>query len=424
MERIAIVVQRYGSEVNGGAELHARLLVQALKPHYEVDVLTSRALDYVHWAPHYPAGEERIDGCHVLRFDHPPRERGRRRHLPLVHKLRFALRPWLVRLGIAPVRKPNGGERHDGLQFLRAQGPAVDGLITHLRTRGDRYAALIFLTARFFPTAMGVLVAPGRSLLVPTLHDEKAMVLPHFHAVFRAPHRILYNTAAEKALAERLYGPGLAPGEVCGVGIDMPAPGTDHGTSYGRVAARHGIAGPFLLYVGRVDANKGCGELFEFFARLLDQQPGPLQLVVCGKLAMPAPAHPRIVLAGFVADDERDALLAHAEALVVPSRHESLSLVLLESLALGCPVIVNAGSEVLRQHVADSGVGMVYDGFDAFAAAVTQTLRTPAAQRQQQAARGRHYVAQHYDWKRITVRYRQLIDEIVAGRQPPSQRAT
>lgn len=54
MERIAIIVQRYGTDVNGGAELHARLLVQALNPYYDIDVLTSRALDYVRWAPHYP----------------------------------------------------------------------------------------------------------------------------------------------------------------------------------------------------------------------------------------------------------------------------------------------------------------------------------------------------------------------------------
>lgn len=421
MGRIAIVVQRYGAEVNGGAELHARLLARALRPHYEVDVLTSRALDHVHWAAHYPAGESRVDGCRVLRFDHPPRARGRRRQLPLSHKFRFALRPALARLGVAPVGRPKGRARHDGLQFLRAQGPAVDGLLDHLRMHGDHYAAIIFLTARFFPTAMGVLVAPGRSLLVPTLHDEKAMVLPHFHAVFRKPHRILYNTAAEQALAHRLYGPNLAPGEVCGVGIDLPPPGTDHAAAFGRVAARHGIHGRYLVYVGRVDPGKGCGELFDFFARSADRLPEPLQLVVCGKLGMPAPTHPRIVLAGFVADDERDALLAHAQALVVPSRHESLSLVLLESLALGCPVIVNAGSAVLRQHVADSGVGMVYEDFEDFAAAVEQTLRLPAARRDEQAARGRQYVAERYDWKRITARICQLIEEIAAnGRRPPA----
>lgn len=420
MERIAIIVQRYGTDVNGGAELHARLLVQALNPYYDIDVLTSRALDYVRWAPHYPPGEERVNGCRVLRFDHPPRERGRRRHLPLMHKLRFALRPWLVRLGVGPVRWPKGRERHDGLQFLRAQGPAVDGLIDHLRTRGDRYAALIFLTARFFPTAVGVLVAPERSLLVPTLHDEKAMVLPHFHTVFRAPHRILYNTAAEQALAERLYGPGLAPGEVCGVGIDMPASDVDHSTAFSRVAASQGISGPYLLYVGRVDTSKGCGELFDFFVRFAERHPTPLQLVVSGRLAMPAPEHPRIKLTGFVADDERDALIANAVALVVPSRHESLSLVLLESLAFGCPVIVNAGSEVLRQHVADSHVGMTYDNFDSFAAAVMQTLQMSGAQRDEQAKRGRHYVAEHYDWKHITARYRHLIDDIIACCRRPS----
>ncbi|WP_284616459.1 glycosyltransferase [Aquabacterium humicola] len=417
MKRIAIVVQRYGAEVNGGAELHARLLAQALRPFYEIDVLSSRALDYRHWHPHYPAGESTLDGCRVIRFDHPPRTRGRQRNLPLRHKLRFLLRGWLPRLGLRPVAEPAGDEVLDGVRYLRAQGPTMDGLMAHLAQHAADYAALIFLTARFHPTALGVLVAPTRSLLVPTLHDEKTMVLPHFHRVFRAPRRILYNTAAEQAVARRLYGDDLAPGEVVGVGITMPAAQDE--TAWPALAAKHGLAGRYLIYVGRVDASKGCDELFDHFARFADRHPEPLQLVVCGKLVMPAPAHARIVLAGFVDDAERDALVAHAAALVVPSRHESLSLVLLESLAQGCPVIVNAGSEVLRRHVQDSGVGASYEGFEGFAGAVARTLALTEAERADQAERGRRYVAERYGWPRIVARYRALIEEIDAGPRNP-----
>ena len=72
--RVAIVVQRYGVEVNGGAEQHARWLAERLaEPSTageatEVTVLTTCALDYITWADHYPAGEEKINGVRVRRF--------------------------------------------------------------------------------------------------------------------------------------------------------------------------------------------------------------------------------------------------------------------------------------------------------------------------------------------------------------------
>jgi len=414
MTRIAIIVQRYGLEINGGAELHARLLVHALKPHYDVDVLTSRALDYQVWDQHYPTGEQWVEGCRVLRFDHPPRDRSRRKYMPLRHKLRFKLRRWLPRLGLQAVRHPTANDADDGIDYLRAQGPTMDGLIDYLRGHSTEYAALIFMTARFHPTALGVLVDPARSILVPTLHDEKAMYLPHFHRVFRAPRWIMYNTRAEQAVARQLYGEDLAPGEVGGVGIHMPAaPGAldaEGEQRWAQTAERHGIDAPYLLYVGRVDTSKGCGELFDNFDRLRRRSMGPVQLVVCGQLFMQPPRHADIVLTGFVSDQERDDLIAHAGALVVPSRHESLSLVLLESLAAGCPVIVNRHSEVLRQHVLDSGVGECYDTFEDFAASAARILGADSATRLTQAQHGRRYVQEHYDWGRIVAKYRRVID--------------
>ena len=418
--RIAIVVQRYGAEINGGAELHARLLAQALVPHYAVDVLTSRALDYRQWDLHYPATESWLDGCRVLRFDHPPRDRSRRKHMPLRHKLRFKLRAWLARRGQPLALPPSGEAVADGEQYLRAQGPTMDGLLQHLHAHAHDYAALIFFTALYHPSALGVLAAPHRAILVPTLHDEKAMYLPHFHRVFRTPCWIMYNTMGEMAIAQRLYGSDLAPGEVCGVGIGSPGAAAetlpDACAAWPAIAAQLGLQEPFLLYVGRVDRSKGCAELFAQFARLRRQAPGlPLKLVVCGQLFMPAPQHPDILLAGFIGNAERDALCAHALALVVPSRYESLSLVLLESLAAGCPVIVNRHCEVLRQHVQASGVGLDYADAAGFAEAVTTIQGWDAAKRESQAALGRAYVHDNYDWSRIVAKYRHVIDGMSDG---------
>ena len=412
--RIAIVVQRYGAEINGGAELHARLLAGKLKAHYIVDVLTSRALDYQRWDQHYPAGESSLDGCRVLRFDHPERARGGSGHMPLQHKMRFLLRHWLAHSPAGIVPRPSGNAVQDGEAYLRAKGPTMTGLMDYLREHHREYAALIFITAFFHPTAMGVLIDPGRSILVPTLHDEKGMYLPHYHRVFRAPRQIFYNTRAEQQLAERLYGVNLAPGDVCGVGIDLQEAATTSSPESSRqflqLAARYQLDVPYLMYVGRVDSAKGCAELFAHFARLRGRMPGGLKLVVCGQLFMAAPTHPDIVLTGFVDDPTRDTLLEHATALIVPSRHESLSLSLLEGLAAGCPVIVNQHSEVLFQHVKDSGVGDTFADFDGFAAAVSHQLQMEPAARQAQRASGRRYIEQGYDWRRIIDKFRHAIE--------------
>src|SRR5919201_6738587 len=59
--RILIVVQRYGPEVVGGSESHARVVAQRLAKLNEVEVATTTALDYWTWAPHFGAGES-LDG--------------------------------------------------------------------------------------------------------------------------------------------------------------------------------------------------------------------------------------------------------------------------------------------------------------------------------------------------------------------------
>jgi glycosyltransferase involved in cell wall biosynthesis len=409
MSRIAIVVQRYGAEINGGSEQLARSIAQALRPYYEVDVLTSRALDYLTWEPHYPAGEDQLDGCRIIRFDHPVRQHGRDAHTPLGAKLRRMGTRWL-RPGHL-VARPTGNPRRDGLLRLRARGPAMDGLTDYLRLQGNSYASLIFFTAVYYPTAVGVLVHPERTILVPTLHHEKEMYLPHFHRVFRAPRWIMYLTRAEQAVAHRLYGQDLAPGEVCGVGIDLPEPPGDSPTERERwtaTAARHGIDGAYLLYLGRIEPAK-CGSLFEDFLRWNREQGRSLQLVAVGQAFMDLPRDPAIRYTGFVGTQERDDLIQHARAMVIPSPWESLSMALLESLARGCPVVVNGASEVLLQHVRDSGVGAAYQGYDEFKAALARVLARSEAQQATDAKQGRRYVEQHYGWPLVVEKFRRVI---------------
>src|SRR5215211_9277722 len=79
--KLAIAVQRYGADINGGAELHARYIAERLAPHAEVEVVTTCARDYVTWRNELPEGVDRVHGVAVRRFrvrrERVPREFGR-----------------------------------------------------------------------------------------------------------------------------------------------------------------------------------------------------------------------------------------------------------------------------------------------------------------------------------------------------------
>src|SRR5688500_12622879 len=71
--KLAVVVQRYGAEINGGAELHARYIAEHLARHSQVQVFTTCARDYITWKNELPEGEQTINGVRVVRFpvSHP-----------------------------------------------------------------------------------------------------------------------------------------------------------------------------------------------------------------------------------------------------------------------------------------------------------------------------------------------------------------
>ena len=80
--KLAVVVQRYGAEINGGAELHARYVAEHLARHHDVEVVTTCARDYVTWRNDLPAGTEQVNGVRVRRFpvsrERDPDDFGRR----------------------------------------------------------------------------------------------------------------------------------------------------------------------------------------------------------------------------------------------------------------------------------------------------------------------------------------------------------
>jgi len=389
---IAVVVQRYDERIVGGAEWHARSLVETLARYHEVTVLTTCAHDAASWVMHYPPGEDRVHGVRVLRFSHPERNAGGRAKVPLGHKLRFLGRRLLDSLGGPRAAHPIGDDACDGHLFLRRQGPTCEDLIEALRQGSADWDVVVFFTALYYPTAEGLPVWGTRSVLVPTLHDEKPMVLPWFHRVFATAGETLWNTHAEQRLARRFYGANAAAGHVVGAGVRVQAP-TAGQTAAAR--ARYALPERYLVYVGRIEKGKGCAELLAAWQAVATQAADAV-LVFVGQGSLPITTGPQVRCTGFIDGAERDALVAGAVALVMPSRHESLSLVLLEALALGVPALANGHCEPLVDHVAASGAGETYRGVHALRGGLLRALARPRAERKRLGDAGRRYVAARY----------------------------
>ena len=111
-----------------------------------------------------------------------------------------------------------------------------------------------------------------------------------------------------------------------------------------RFRRRHRIHGPFALYGGRIDPGKGCEELIEYFSSYV-QDGGDASLVLMGVKLMPLPEEPFIRFAGLLSEQERLQALEAATVVVCPSPYESLSLLALEALAVGTPILATRAAK-------------------------------------------------------------------------------
>ena len=78
------------------------------------------------------------------------------------------------------------------------QGPWCPALLEYLEHHHRSYDALIFFTYLYAPTVLGLKIDPGRSILVPTAHDEPAIHLEIYKEMFQLPSAIAFNTESEK----------------------------------------------------------------------------------------------------------------------------------------------------------------------------------------------------------------------------------
>jgi glycosyltransferase involved in cell wall biosynthesis len=378
MSRVAIVVQRCHEDIVGGSESLAWHYAQLLSDAYEVDLLTTTAVDTSVWANTLPTGPEARDGVRIVRF---PVTIGRTRNWAKLHDRLVAELGLLV-----PTRTQEVPELDWTIalqeDLIRHQGPYSAPLLHYLNESWRDYRAVIFITYLYPTTYFGLQQLPaGRALFAPTLHDEMPAYLPAYKYTARHARELVWLTSAEQCVGQKLW--GELPGRVVAMAIETEL----------REPAWSPV--PYLLYSGRADPNKGCVQLFDYFLTFKNTQRSPLRLIITGKDDIPIPQHDDIHFKGFVSEEEKFRLMSGATLFVNPSPNESFSIVTLEAMAQNTPVLVNSASTVLADHIKDSGAGRVYSDYETFAAALTE-LSANEELLTNMGQRGRDYVLARY----------------------------
>ena len=252
-------------------------------------------------------------------------------------------------------------------------------------------------------TPNGTLPALERKLLVKGLWD-RALGRP-------GRRRVERWIAVSRAELTQLRAGGVAADA-----IDLIYNGIDLGEfeslpPRGSFRSARGIAGPLVLYLGKLTPRKGVDHLIDALARM-DRRDAVLVVagndmgVLAGLRAQVAALGlgERVLFTGLLTGPDRLAALADADVLVYPSEHEIFGLVPFEGLLCGTPAVVSddcgCGEIVAR---ARAGERVRY-GDAAGLADALDSLLADTARRQAMVARGREFIARELAWPHIAAR--------------------
>ena len=388
--KLAFVVQRYGLEVNGGAELLSRQLVEHLQQQYDIEVLTTKAIEYTTWKNEYTNDVDVINGVTVRRFGvDKPRDLNR-----------------FGKFSGKVIGNPEHTMEQEE-QWFEMQGPHVPELIDYIKDHADDYEAFIFMTCLYYTTVKGLPLVKDKAILISTAHDEPPIYLKTFDTLFQMPKALFYLTVEEKKFVERKFRNEriINNDGYGGSGVEVPDTIDSQFCKN-----KYGIDN-YMVYAGRIDEAKGCKELFDYFLRYKKENQNDLKLVMMGKPVIPIPKSDDIVSLGFVSDQEKFDVMSGAKFLIMPSPFESLSIVVLEAMTLSVPVVVNGRCDVLKGHCVRSNGGLYYKSYYEFEGCVNYMLTHPDTAAGM-GANGRKYVDANYTWEKITDRFIDIVERV------------
>jgi glycosyltransferase involved in cell wall biosynthesis len=420
--KFAFITPRYGADVSTGAEHACRLIAEQVCERHDVDVLTTCARDRRNWKNEYSEGADRVRGVLLRRFgvtqvpDH------------------IAFDSLTQRLQTGP------RSRAEELEWVRLHGPWSPGLMEYLKRAKGSYDVLVFFGLWHPLTVHGLEVAPERSVLFPYLQLHPALRFGLWADLVRSARALGFFSESERRLVHSYIGVRHHQEEVVGIGIDPPpqqsyprhqqdpadtiadeddasvdadAEETEYldgrGVPFRR---RHRLYGRFALYGGRVESDNGCEEMLEYFDSYASVD-ADTALVLMGVKMMKVPEERYLRLAGVLPDRERMTAYEAADVTIAPASDDLLAQPLLESLAVGTPVLASARNLAAVEHCRRAGAGLYYANRDEFVGALTM-LTNNTHLRERLGANGRAYIRQHHRWDGVLGRFDRLISRVRA----------
>ena len=386
-----------------GASVHAYMLALHLQKTMDVTFLSGTLVD------------EGMDFSTLKKVHEFPYSPGQRQLLtskwPLLTSLTVRLRMLLFHLGLlrfadnsAWIWTPfRSAER----KWISRSLALPQSLTEYIERHDSEYDAYIVLGTFSGPAFYLSQKHAHKTILIPLVHMEMPQFMLSVHDITRRFHAFAYNTVAEKELCERIHG-DTPQAEVIGAGISAPV--TDD-NSWQKLAAEHTLANGYLLYVGRLTPRK-TGKLFEYFSRYQKKHHAPTKLVIIGDNYLnTAPRQNDILYLGFVDENVKCELIRHATAVLNPSTVESLSLIVLEAMHAGVPVLVNGKCDVLRNHCEQSDGGLYYTDYSSFECALSLLLQEPS-RRIELGHNGQQYERLHYSWPTIVQKWTKFLNHV------------
>ena len=389
--KLAVVVQRYGADINGGAELHARYIAERLAKHAEVEVVTTCARDYVSWRNELNPGVETVNGVPVRRF---PVRRER-------HPLEFGRRSRRV------FDEPHS--LADELAWLESEGPTSPALIDYLVRSASSFDHVLIFSYRYYHAWHAARRLPGKAVLVPTAERDPTIGLSMFGPIFRGVRGIMYNSYEERAMIRDATHNEHVPGVVVGVGSDVPGR-----TDPARFRRKYRDQ-PSLCHLHRAHrCQQGVQRALRLLSALCDDLPARAGSRAGRQANHPDPGHHRIHHLGFLSDEDKFDALAAADLLIMPSYYESLSMVALEAWALGRPVLANGRCDVLKGQCIRSNAGLYYESYEEFVETL-YSLESNGPLHARLGRNGREYFTRHYGWPVIEKKYLDMFRQLERG---------
>ena len=414
--KFAFVSPRYGADIGSGADHACRLLAERVCERHDVDVLTTCARDHRSWKNEYSEGSDRVRGVLVRRFG--------------VSQLpdHIGFDTLSQRLQTSP------HSRAEELEWVRLHGPWSPGLLDYLKRTHRSYDVLVFFGLWHPLTVHGLETAPERTVLFPYLQLQPALRFGLWTDLMRSARALGFFSESERRLLHAYVGLRHPGEEVVGIGVDPPpqqsyprhqqdpndtiADEDEHSSDEdiepeyldGRgipFKRRHRLYGRFALYGGRVESDNGCEEMLEYFDTFASSE-ADATLVLMGLKMMKVPEEPYVRLAGVIPDRERMTAYEAADVTIAPSSDDLLAQPLLESLAVGTPVLASARNAAAVEHCRRAGAGLYYASREEFVGALT-LLTKNSGLREKLGANGRAYIRNHHGWDGVLGRFDRLI---------------